>query len=109
VSDIIPWKPKIDNMLSIETLKAIQAELGLMTDHVVQIGRSGFVIAHTDEERRKPQKLTTCQLHRDLEAASGPPRDTGLYVVRAELDYLDPYDSASEYETYSWSPLSVFL
>lgn len=70
-------------MLSIKTLKSIQRDLGLGSNHVVYLGEKGFAIAHTDEERACKTPLHECGLHLYLCCMESPPRLPGLYRVVA--------------------------
>lgn len=59
-----------DPVPTIADLRDLQAELGLLTTHVVWLDETGFVIAHTAAERANQGavSLTACELHRQLSA-----------------------------------------
>lgn len=66
---------------SIEAVKALQKRLNLLEVHIVWLGPSGFVIAHTDEERAQDFDLEDCDLHGWLSESGEPPAVAGYYVV----------------------------
>lgn len=80
---------------TIEDLKALQARLGT-PDHVVWLGPSGFVIAHTDAERAAID-LGDCDLHGWLQGLDAPPEDPGYYIVV-------PHEADSYSESYMADP-----
>lgn len=77
---------------SIEDLKALQHRLGMRDHHVVWVGPSRFVVAHTDDERATID-VEECDLHGWLHGLDGPPVESGYYVARRhEPDaYSEPY------------------
>lgn len=80
------------NVPTIADLKAIQRRLDLLDEHVVWIGPTWFVIAHTDTERAT-MDLEDCDLHAWLHGLDGPPCERGYYTaVPHEWDaYSEPY------------------
>jgi hypothetical protein len=78
---------------SIEDAKWLQRTLELGHTHLVWLDEGGFVIAHTDDERRKaetrPLYLETCPLHWWLTySTERPVSATGWYTV--EMDKEPP-------------------
>lgn len=71
-----------DTEPSIGELVALQRELGITT-HLVYMGRSGFVLAHTDPERSSGEPLEDCDVHRALYALDTPPVAVGYYTAEA--------------------------
>lgn len=67
--------------------KAIQREQRLGDAHVAWIGRDGFALAHTDEERATID-LEDCPLHEWLNGQIDQPYDEGYYMVTPG----DPWD-----------------
>ncbi len=87
---------------TIEDLKALQRERGLLEMHVVWIGPSHFVLAHTDEERASID-LEECDLHLWLADLSGAPKDVGYYV--AHLHQADAYSEPYGAPRWDLDPL----
>ena len=83
------------SVATIEDAKALQRERGLMDRHVVHIGHTAFVVAHTDKEREaaKEDGLYNCPLHAWLESLDGPPHPVGWYAVDPHVPdaYSEPY------------------
>lgn len=82
------------NKPDIETVKAIQKRNNLGHVHVVWLGKDGFVLAHTDEERATlGMTLEHCRVHKYLSELSGNPRQLGYcIVVPHEVDaYSESY------------------
>ena len=74
-----------EHQMSIEALKAIQAERGLQDVHLLHIAERGFTMAHTDRERAKRDSggpaLEECAFHRWMSECAGPPEEPGVYVI----------------------------
>lgn len=111
MSDQTPWEREgltLTQMWagvpSIDDLKALQARFNLCDVHIVWVGESWFVVAHTDEERATIS-LKDCELHRWLHDLSGPPEKTGYYVVTPhKVDaYSEPYPVAR----FDFTPLDL--
>lgn len=92
--------------VSIETLKMAQRELDLCDAHVVHLGREGFTIAHTDEERASETPLEDCDLHRWLTDADGPPTSIGVYV--AVPHEVDAYSESYPVPRWDFLPLAKY-
>lgn len=91
---------------TIEELKQIQSDRGLEC-HVVFLGDTGFVVAHTDEERAELKDLRDCKLHQWLVGRSEAPHPPGYY--RVERHRADGYSESYRGDAGPWdfSPLMV--
>lgn len=89
---------------TINDLKALQRRLSLLDVHVCWLGPTGFVVAHTDEERATID-LEDCELHRWLVDQSAAPAGEGYYVVTPhEVDgYSESYRSGAS--RFDFTPL----
>lgn len=67
--------------MTIDDLKEIQAELDMTDVHFVWLDEDGFVIAHTDDERKSGMDLHDCPLHQWLSTEGMPDHEPGVYVV----------------------------
>lgn len=77
--------------LSIEAVVDAQRDLGDTDTHLVHIGREGYTIAHTDDERASID-LHDCPLGEWLEKQDGPPVTPGFYwVTEQEGDPVAPF------------------
>lgn len=84
-----PDRPHPFGEPSIDELVSLQRELGITT-HLVFMGRSGFVLAHTDPERTSGDPLSDCGVHEALYALDASPVAVGYYtvdVVDGELEF----------------------
>lgn len=79
--------------MNVESLRAIQRDMGLEMVHLVYVGERHFTVAHTDAERAAAADLTECPLHEWLVGLAGPPEAVGIYTaVSHEPDaYSEPY------------------
>lgn len=84
---------------TIEDVKDMQRELGLLDRHVVWMGTYGFRIAHTDEERASID-LESCGLHRYLCSFDDPPVQPGYYVAHPRSQ-----DPESNEDPWEFKPL----
>ena len=67
---------------TIEDLKELQRSLDTLDKHIVYLGETRFVIAHTDFERNSGMDLEDCDLHQDLLESDSPEEDMiGYWVV----------------------------
>ena len=69
---------------TIESVKALQRNLNLRDVHVVWLGESTFVIAHTDEERATIP-LEQCALHQWLLDVDNAPHEPGYYQAHPRM------------------------
>lgn len=81
--------------LTIDQLKAVQRERGLLDVHLVSFDDHGFTIAHTDAERASGMYLHECPLHGWLGVEGPPDCGDGEFIAREhEVDaYSEPYRS----------------
>lgn len=81
-----------EHQMSIEALKAIQADRELRDVHLLHIAERGFTMAHTDRERAQRDDggptLEECDLHVWMSECAGPPEEPGIYVI--ERHHGDP-------------------
>lgn len=70
--------------MTIDEVKRIQRDNNLLNTHVVWIGRYGFAIAHTDNERITLHLLSKCELHQWLDWQYDQPEPEGVYVAEEE-------------------------
>lgn len=98
--------PGGEALLSIDTLKLVQRDLNLGSVHLAHVGNTGFVIAHTDEERADDDALTNCALHRWMLGQGAPPHAPDVYVVVPhEPDaHSEPYGA----DPWDFTPIDVF-
>ena len=77
---------------TIDDVKALQARLGKRDEHVVWLGATEFVIAHTDAERAAGD-LESCPLHRMLLAAEHAPVEwSGYYTWLPDVGRFAPLE-----------------
>lgn len=90
----------------IEDVKRVQARLGWLATHVAYLDGAGFVIAHTDDERRNLDDLADCDLHRWLLARDEAPStyDGPGYYEAAPAEPEDKSES-SGFERWEFFPL----
>jgi hypothetical protein len=87
---------------TIESVKALQLNLGLPEVHVVWLGESTFVIAHTEEERATIP-LEQCTLHQWLLDIDNAPHEPGYY--RAYPHMADPDSESYGADPWDFEPL----
>jgi hypothetical protein len=89
---------------TIPEIKSLQRRLDMRDTHIVWIGPSRFVIAHTDEERATID-LEDCELHAWLHGLGGPPTAYGYYTaLRHEPD---AYSESYRADPWDLCPLDV--
>lgn len=79
--------------MKLDEVIAYQERNDLKHVHVVYLGPSSFMLAHTDEERARHANDESCPVHLWLSEHDEPPEAVGLYaVVEHRPDaYSEPY------------------
>lgn len=89
--------------LTIDQLKAVQRDRGLLDVHLVSFDNYGFTIAHTDAERTSGMDLHECPLH-DWLGLEGPP-DCGVGQFIARKHEADAYSEPYRSDPWDFDPL----
>lgn len=80
--------------MTIEQLKHIQIEKGMLARHIVWVGEQGYAIAHEQAERDAVDRgalfsLFDCDIHKWLEEQDEAPVPEGIYAVDEIYPWLN--------------------